>query len=122
MRTFRNAALAGASALALTFGGTAAATAQETPEQDSSVSSSQENNGSSSGSSDSSWQTRFGHLLGNDHDAQVTGQDLWGKERAEDNPEVFEVLRGLSITLGVFAGLTFLIAPAYNFVKFGPFA
>lgn len=113
MRNFRNAAIAGATAVALTFGGASVATAaEEAPAK----------NDTTASSSDASWQTGLGHLLGNDHDAQVTGEDLWGKERADDNPKVAEVLRGLSIALGVFAGLTFLIAPAYNFVKFGPFA
>lgn len=109
MRNFRNAAIAGATAVALTFGGASVATAAEQTEQ-------------TNASSSASWQTGFGHLIGNEHKSVVKGTDLWGKERAEDNPKAAEVLRGLSIALGVFAGLTFLIAPAYNFVKFGPFA
>lgn len=134
MRNFRNAAIAGATAVALTFGGASVATAAPAEQDAPSSSSSQENgttnNGSSndsttSGSSEgTSWQSRFGELLGNDHDAKVTGKDLWGKERNPEgkNPQVAETLRGLSIALGVFAGFTFLIAPIYNFFKFGPFA
>ena len=121
MRNFRNAAIAGATAVALTFGGTTVATAAE-EDQDTTATGSQEN-GNSGSSEGRSWQTALGGSLGNDHgDSKVKGRDLWGKERAEDNPEIAETLRGLSIALGVFAGLTFLIAPAYNFVKFGPFA
>lgn len=122
MRNFRNAAIAGATAVALTFGGTTVATAAEA-DQDTTATGSQEN-GNSGSSEGRSWQTAVGGSLGNDHgDSKVNGRDLWGKDRTpEDNPKVAETLRGLSIALGVFAGLTFLIAPAYNFVKFGPFA
>lgn len=109
MRNFRNAAIAGATAVALTFGGASVATAAEDT--------------TTSTSEGRSWQTAVGGSLGNDHsNSKVKGEDLWGKERAEDNPKAAETLRGLSIALGVFAGLTFLIAPAYNFIKFGPFA
>ena len=114
MRNFRNAAIAGATAVALTFGGASVATAAPA-EQDNTTTSSSEGR---------SWQTAVGGSLGHDHgDSEVNGRDLWGKDRnPEDNPPVAETLRGLSIALGVFAGLTFLIAPAYNFIKFGPFA
>ena len=110
MRNFRNAAIAGATAVALTFGGASVATAAEDT--------------TTSTSEGRSWQTAVGGSLGNDHgDSKVVGENLWGKTRnPEKNPEVAETLRGLSIALGVFAGLTFLIAPAYNFIKFGPFA
>ena len=110
MRNFRNAAIAGATAVALTFGGASVATAAEQNEP-------------TNASSSASWQTGFGHLIGNDHKTNVKGEDLWGKERnPEATGQAAEVLRGLSIALGVFAGLTFLVAPAYNFIKFGPFA
>lgn len=110
MRNFRNAAIAGATAVALTFGGASVATAAEDT--------------TTNTSEGRSWQTAVGGSLGNDHgDSEVNGRDLWGKDRKpKENPKVAETLRGLSIALGVFAGLTFLIAPAYNFIKFGPFA
>ena len=122
MRNFRNAAIAGATAVALTFGGTTVATAAE-ENQDTTATGSQEN-GNSGSSEGRSWQTAVGGSLGNGHgDSEVNGRDLWGKKRnPEKNPEIAETLRGLSIALSVFAGLTFLIAPAYNFLKFGPFA
>ena len=45
MRNFRNAAIAGATAVALTFGGASVATAAEAPaKQDTTASSSQDNN------------------------------------------------------------------------------
>lgn len=121
MRNFRNAAIAGATAVALTFGGASVATADEASAKDDTAASSQQND--KGGSSDRSWQTGFGHLIGNDHKTNVKGEDLWGKKRnPEATGQAAEVLRGLSIALGVFAGLTFLVAPAYNFIKFGPFA
>lgn len=125
MRNLRNIALAGATAVALTFGGTSVAVAAEAPAQGQNQSSQQDTNkGSSKGGA--SWQHKFGRALGIDPKDEktykVTGEDMWGVKKAEDLADSAKTLYGLTIALGVFAGLTALAAPIYNFFKFGPFA
>ena len=125
MRNFRNAAIAGATALALTFGGTSVAVAAETPAQGQNQSS-QQDAGKGSSKAGGSWQHKFGRALGIDPKDEKTykvkGEDMWGVKKAEDLADSAKTLYGLTIALGVFAGLSALAAPIYNFFKFGPFA
>ena len=125
MRNLRNIALAGATAVALTFGGTSVAVAAETPAQDQQQSS-QQDAGKGSSKAGGSWQHKFGRALGIDPKDEKTykvkGEDMWGVKKAEDLADSAKTLYGLTIALGVFAGLSALAAPIYNFFKFGPFA
>ena len=125
MRNLRNIALAGATAVALTFGGTSVAVAAEAPAQDQQQSS-QQDAGKGSSKAGGSWQHKFGRALGIDPKDEKTykvkGEDMWGVKKAEDLPDSAKTLYGLTIALGVFAGLSALAAPIYNFFKFGPFA
>ena len=125
MRNLRNIALAGATAVALTFGGTSVAVAAEAPAQDQQQSS-QQDAGKGSSKAGGSWQHKFGRALGIDPKDEKTykvkGEDMWGVKKAEDLADSAKTLYGLTIALGVFAGLSALAAPIYNFFEFGPFA
>lgn len=109
MRTFRNATIAGATALALAFGGTTVATAAEDTGR--------------------SIETVIGEKLGESHSKTpagaetrvTTGENLWGKERG-GNPQAAETLRILTFALVGVAGFLTVLAPLANFIKFGPFA
>ena len=108
MRNFRNVALAGATAVALTFGGTSVAAAETAPEP---------------GLSSRIGQDIF-KIGEHGKEGDITdGQKLFGSSKDWD--EVNEAGKRLYIftaVLGTTAVAALLIAPAYNFVKFGPFA
>ena len=116
MRNFRNAAIAGATALALTFGGTSVATAGA-----SETSQSQE----SQNPGLSSWVGKNIFNIGehgSDTD-EIDGEALFGSSKDWDKVnDAGKRLYILTAILGVSAVASLLIAPVYNFVKFGPFA
>ena len=121
MRTFRNAALASATALALTFGGTAVAGAEEpapnqTPSEQNQV-----------GDKPRSSSTRAFEFIGGDHNDpdtyMVNGRDLFGSSKNWDNVGTpAKVLYGLTVALGAVAAFGVILAPLDNFIKYGPFA
>lgn len=121
MRNFRNAALAGATALALTFGGTAVAGAEE-PARDPSAS--EQNLG---GDKSRSSSTGFFEFIGGDHNDpdtyMVNGRDLLGSSKNWDEVGTpAKVLYGLTVALGAVAAFGVILAPLDNFIKYGPFA
>lgn len=120
MRTFRNAALAGATAVALTFGGASVATAA--PEEQGTPASSQD---TTQNPGLSSWvgQNIFNiGEHGSDTD-KIDGGALFGSSKDWDEVnDAGKRLYILTAILGVSAVASLLIAPVYNFVKFGPFA
>ena len=121
MRNFRNAAIAGATALALTFGGTSVATAEEAPKPP--ASSEQQDNTQNPGLS--SWVGQNIFKIGkHGEDGDVTdGQKLFGSSKDWENAnEAGKRLYIFTAILGVTAAAALLIAPAYNFIKYGPFA
>ena len=126
MRNLRNIALAGATAVALTFGGTSVAVAADGDQAPEQKQSSQQDAGKGSSKAGGSWQHKFGRALGIDPKDEKTykvkGEDMWGVKKAEDLADSAKTLYGLTIALSVFAGLSALAAPIYNFFKFGPFA
>lgn len=138
MRTFRNAALAGATALALTVSGTSVAMAETDPANNGTdtAATANENKGSSNNEGTKrSLETRIAGTLGIKHgDSEeaketrmVDGRTLFGatkgnQSNAQDSAKAGDIIYGLFVALGVAAGFSFLIAPIYNFIKFGPFA
>jgi len=121
MRTFRNAALAGATALALTFGGTAVAGAEQPVGNQSA---SEQNQG---GEKSRSSSTRAFEIIGGDHSNpdtyMVNGRDLFGLTKDWDNVGTpAKVLYGLTVALGAVAAFGLILAPLDNFIKYGPFA
>ncbi len=126
MRNFRNAAIAGATALALTFGGTAVAGAEETVDNPSATnqSASEQNKG---GDKPRSSSTRIFESIGGDHSDpdtyMVNGRDLFGSSKNWDNVGTpAKVLYGLTVALGAVAAFGLILAPLDNFIKYGPFA
>jgi len=121
MRNFRNAAIAGATALALTFGGTAVAGAEETVDNQSA---SEQNQG---GDKLRSSSTRIFESIGGDHNDpdtyMVNGRDLFGSSKNWDEVGTpAKVLYGLTVALGAVAAFGAILAPLDNFIKYGPFA
>lgn len=127
MRTFRNSALAGATALALTFGGVAVADAAPVSEQ----SATEQNLGNGDG--DKSAATGIFETIGGDHndrDSYMTdGRALFGSSKkidgegnVKENPTAAKVIYGITVALGALSVFTLILAPLNNFIKYGPFA
>ena len=113
MRNFRTAAVAAATALTVAFSGTAIASAEES-------------SSSSIGSSSSQWGKDLGAWTeGEDgkpvikNDNQVSGVDLLGSEKADDEdlPDWAVLFRDTTIAGGVLSLVGGLIA-AYNYAVF----
>ncbi|MDY6049446.1 MAG: hypothetical protein SPI77_02585 [Corynebacterium sp.] len=102
MRSIRNAAVAGATALALTMGGTAFAA--DAPLKD--VPTEATGNASSKLSQDY------------EGDKAIYGVDAFGSETIAEKPAWFEAWMGFTIAGIVLAVLTNLIAPAYNWAVY----
>ena len=108
MRNFRQVALAGATALAVTFGSTAVAAA----EQDQTKVTATENGPSLSSK------------IGKDLDSGTTadGRAIFGvqKEGFEEQPAWAKLLYGLLIFNSAAAFFGLIVGPAYNFIVHGP--
>lgn len=105
MRNFRQVALAGATALAVTFGSTAVAAAQtETTKVESGPS--------------------LSHEIGKHLDSGTTadGRAIFGvqKEGFEEQPAWAKLLYGLLIFNSAAAFFGLIVGPAYNFIVHGP--
>lgn len=131
MRNFHNAAIAGTTALALTFGGTAVAGAEETADNQTAAdqtvgnqSASEQNQG---GDKPRSSSTRIFESIGGDHSDpdtyMVNGRDLFGSSKNWDNVGTpAKVLYGLTVALGAVAAFGVILAPLDNFINYRPFA
>lgn len=110
MRNFRQVALAGATALAVTFGSTAVATA-ETPGILSSAAEAE---------SGPSLSHKIGKLL--DSGTAADGRAIFGvqKEGFEEQPAWAKLLYGLLVFNSAAAFFGLVVGPAYNFIVHGP--
>lgn len=108
MRNFRQVALAGATALAVTFGTTAVATAEQ---PGTNVTATQ--NGPS-----------LSHKIGKHLDSETAtdGREIFGaqKEGFEEQPAWAKLLYGLLIFNSAAAFFGLVVGPAYNFIVHGP--
>lgn len=105
MRTFRKAALAGATAVALTFGTASVATAQEAPvvEQGPSLSS------------------QIGAAL--DASQPADGREIFGSSKdLSSQPAWAQLLYAGSLIAGITSFVGLVVGPVYNFFVHGPFA
>lgn len=115
MRKFRNAALAGATAMALTFSGTSVAMAQDTQtqqaaDQAAAAQPATDNTGDKAPASEKS-------------SANAKGTDIFGSQRVwKDVPSEWKALYAGTWILGIVAVLALVAAPIDNFIKYGPFA
>lgn len=147
MRSIRNAAVAGVTALAVSLSGVTAFAA-ETPKGETTAASetttptagdkdkkegttegkkkAEEPKGSSEGTTGKSGKTEGNASLSSklspkyQGDVAVTGQDALGSSRLDDKdlPKWFTAWKGFTIAGIVLTILTNLIAPAYNYLKF----
>ena len=109
MRNFRQVALAGATALAVTFGSTAVAAAQ--------TETSATTTAAESGPS-------LSHKIGKhlESDQKADGTEIFGvqKEGFEEQPAWAKLLYGLLIFNSAAAFFGLIVGPAYNFIVHGP--
>ncbi|MCQ4617960.1 hypothetical protein KBX10_02550 [Corynebacterium sp. CCUG 59401] len=121
MRKFRNAALAGATAMALTFGGTSVAMAET--EQQTPSNSSQAGTPENTSNSGSSLQHFIGkNIFQTDQGTEAKGEDIFGKKNWDDVPFSWKLLYGSTWALGIVAAIALVAGPIDNFIKYGPFA
>lgn len=116
MRAFRNAALAGATALAVTFGGSTVAVAEpvDSPQQPATVQGCTDNTPSSSA------QTIFGIEKACDENDTLRGDVLFGKEtNISSQGQGAKVFYALTIILGLTTVFGLIIAPFHNYLKYG---
>ncbi|APT92327.1 hypothetical protein CPHO_04850 [Corynebacterium phocae] len=128
----RKAALAGATAIAVTFSGTVAATAQETTETNtgsSSIFPSEKradtdaegnliNNGDKK---DSTMSSKLGSLL--DATKPADGTKIFGDDAdVSSQPKWAQALYGVGIASIVITILGGLVGPVLNFIQYGPFS
>lgn len=105
MRNFRQVALAGATALAVTFGSTAVASAETEPTKV---------------ESGPSLSSKIGKDL--ESDQKADGRAIFGvqKESFETQPAWAKLLYGLLIFNSAAAFFGLVVGPAYNFIVHGP--
>ncbi len=107
MRNFRQVALAGATALAVTFGSTAVATAEQPGTNETAT-----QNGPSLSS-------KIGTSL--DADKTATGTDIFGVDKNFEQLGAWaKLLYGLLIFNSAAAFFGLIVGPAYNFIVHGP--
>ena len=123
----RNAAIAGATALAVAFGGTTVASAQETVTQDDhNVTVEQQNPSKTAkggeddnGKSDGSLSSKLGHKL--EGDKAANGVGIFGSSKDfSGQPAWAKVFYGATVVAGIGALLGGIIGPVYNFFVHGP--
>ncbi|ERS47148.1 hypothetical protein QP943_01610 [Corynebacterium kefirresidentii] len=123
----RNAAIAGATALAVAFGGTTVASADETVNQNGNEITVQPQNPSNTakggdddnGKSGGSLSSELGHKLEGDKAANAVG--IFGSSKDfSGQPAWAKVFYGATVLAGVGALLGGIIGPVYNFFVHGP--
>ena len=123
----RNAAIAGATALAVAFGGTTVASAQETVTQDDhNVTVEQQNPSKTAkggdddnGKSGGSLSSKLGHKL--EGDKAANGVGIFGSSKDfSGQPAWAKVFYGATVVAGLGALLGGIIGPVYNFFVHGP--
>lgn len=114
MRNFQKAALAGATAVAMTFGTTAVATAVEPADNPG-----QETSSTQPAGEKESLSSKIGREL--EKDKTANGENIFGSSKNLSNePAWAKVLYGTTITAGVAAFIGLIVGPLYNFVVHGP--
>ena len=130
----RNAAIAGATAIAVAFGGTTIASAQQNDEEN--VSSDVENTSSELSSDEDaaseeegnggSLSSRIGdsELVdkgeGDDKNTQFNGRDVFGSSKDHDNiPSWAESFYALTIVASIGSLIGLVVGPAANYFQFG---
>ena len=126
----RNAAIAGATALAVAFGGTTVATAAETSsdQNTSSIangsSALEENDGAEKDAAkDASLSSKINTGLKLEGDKEADGQKIFGSSKdLSEQPKWAKVLYGTTIATAIATLIGMVVGPLANFVQFGPFS
>ena len=126
----RNAAIAGATALAVAFGGTTVASAEEPTapkqEQSSNTGSSalEENDGAEKDAAkDASFSSKINTGLKLEGDQEADVQAIFGSSKdLESQPKWAKVLYGTTIATAIATLIGMVVGPLANFVQFGPFS
>lgn len=129
----RNAAIAGATALAVAFGGTTVATAAETSsdQNTSSItngSSTSDNKGDSTpdekdAAKGASLSSKINTGLELEGDKEADGQKIFGSSKdLSEQPKWAKVLYGTTIATAIATLIGMVVGPLANFVQFGPFS
>ena len=125
----RNAAIAGATALAVAFGGTTVASAADTVNQNGNEITVQPQNPSNTAKGGDDDQTpedytpslssKLGHKLEGDQAANAVG--IFGSSKDfSGQPEWAKILYGLTVVAGLGTLLGTIIGPVHNFLVHGP--
>ena len=123
----RNAAIAGATALAVAFGGTTVASAQETVTQDDHNVTVEQQNPSKTATggvdddkkSEGSLSSKIGNKL--EADKAANGVGIFGSSKDfSGQPAWAKVFYGATVVAGIGALLGGIIGPVYNFFVHGP--
>lgn len=130
----RNAAIAGATAIAVAFGGTTIATAAETPaEPDTAASAEGSSEGLSSDDAKSEEEGNGGSLSskigdsdlvdkgeGDDKNMQFNGRDVFGSSKNFENvPSWAESFYALTIVASIGSLIGLVVGPVANYFQFG---
>ena len=130
----RNAAIAGATALAVAFGGTTVASAEDTaaPKQEQSStangSSTSDNKGDSTpdekdAAKGASLSSKINTGLELEGDKEADGQKIFGSSKdLSEQPKWAKVLYGTTIATAIATLIGMVVGPLANFVQFGPFS
>lgn len=131
----RNAAIAGATALAVAFGGTTVASAEDTaaPKQEQSStangSSTSDNKGESTppdekdAAKGASLSSKINTGLKLEGDKEADGQKIFGSSKdLSEQPKWAKVLYGTTIATAIATLIGMVVGPLANFVQFGPFS
>lgn len=130
----RNAAIAGATALAVAFGGTTVASAEDTdaPKQEQSStangSSTSDNKGDSTpdekdAAKGASLSSKINTGLKLEGDKEADGQKIFGSSKdLSEQPKWAKVLYGTTIATAIATLIGMVVGPLANFVQFGPFS
>lgn len=116
----RKAAIAGATALAVAFSGTAVASAETEGDQAVQVNRQEgDTTATSSDKEDKGGSSKIGNDLWADSDAD--GTKIFGKDTdLSSQPAWAQALYGIGIASAVVTVIGGLVGPALNFIKFGP--
>ena len=127
MRSIRNAAVAGVTALAVSLSGVQAFAAEETPATETeTTTTAAPSEGNNEGPSDKAGnETKTGSLSSKyskeyEGEKAVKGQDAFGSSKLSKDklPKWFNAWEGFTIAGIVLTVFTNLIAPAYNYLKY----
>ena len=118
MRNFRTAAVAAATAATVAFGGVAVASAEDTTNERASLGENLSSVIKDTKADEGEYPTLSSKIGANaDKDKKVTGHDLLGEKKGENNPRWGEIWRDGTVALGITSAIGALIG-AYNYAVY----